>query len=224
MVLVGSSPHPGNKPESGSSSDITVVLKKFSAEGLFCRYYSCDITDINSLNLLIERVRHEVGPITGVIHGAGLNRPNRTENVSSEEALKEIGPKLYGAMNLCDVLKDAPPKLFVGFTSIIGVTGMPGNAWYAFSNEALDVVLRKFERENPTSSVLCIAFSIWEEIGMGARLGSVQHLAKMGIGAIPTSEGVHRFLNLVLDNIEVRQVIVTARLGGFEVLGGYCSY
>jgi len=216
MILVGSSPLPDNKPGSGSSSDIIRILERFSSEGLFCRYYSCDITDSNSLNLLIQRIRNEVGEITGVIHGAGLNRPNRTENVSAEEALKEIGPKLYGAMNLCNALKEIPPKLFVGFTSIIGVTGMPGNAWYAFSNEALDVVLRKFGRENPTSSVLCIAFSIWEEVGMGARLGSVQHLAKMGIGAIPTSEGVHRFLSLLLNNTETRQVIVTARLGGLD--------
>ncbi|HAK59113.1 MAG TPA: hypothetical protein DCO77_01850, partial [Nitrospiraceae bacterium] len=215
MILVGSSPHPDEGGQERNST-IAAVLDRFSSEGLFGRYYRCDITDAESVDRLIGQVRQEIGPITGVIHGAGLNWPNRTEIVSSEEALKEIGPKVYGAMNLCKALNDVPPKMFVGFTSIIGVTGMPGNAWYAFSNEALDVLLGKFEKENPMSSVLSLAFSIWEEVGMGARMGSLQVLANKGIGAIPTGEGIQRFLHLLLNKPEARQVIVAARLGGLD--------
>jgi len=216
MALVGSSPHPEDTPGHGSGADITRILGRFSSENMSCRYYCCDITDANAVNLLVQRLRRELGPITGVIHGAGLNRPNRTEQVSSEEAFKEIGPKVIGAMNLCLALKDAPPKLFAGFSSIIGVTGMPGNAWYAFSNEALDVLLRAFGREHPATATLSIAFSVWEDVGMGARMGSVQHLSKMGIGAIPATEGIGRFLRLLLHDPDAPQVIVTARLGGLD--------
>ena len=45
-----------------------------------------------------------------------------------------------GALNLMYVLANEPPKFFVGLSSIIGVTGMAGNAWYGFSNESLDVI------------------------------------------------------------------------------------
>jgi acyl-CoA thioesterase FadM len=93
---------------------------------------------------------------------------------------------------------------------------MPGNAWYAFSNEALDLVLRRFEAEHPGTAVLSIAYSVWGETGMGARMGSVEHLGKLGIGAIPTAEGVRRFLELFERDPGQKQVVVTARLGGLD--------
>src|SRR5262245_33915848 len=99
-------------------------------------------------------------------------------------------------MHLCRALAETPPRLFLALTSIIGVTGMPGNGWYAFSNEALDLVLRRFEAEHPQTKILSVAYSVWGETGMGARMGSVHGLARMGIGAIPTAEGVRRFVQL----------------------------
>ena len=119
-------------------------------------------------------------------------------------------------MESCRALDQVPPRLFIAFSSIIGVTGMPGNAWYAFSNEALDLVLRRFEAEHPQTSVLSIAFSVWGETGMGREWGSARHLAKMGIGAIPTDEGVRRFLQLFEGEPGEKQVIVTAPLGGLD--------
>jgi NAD(P)-dependent dehydrogenase (short-subunit alcohol dehydrogenase family)/acyl-CoA thioesterase FadM len=214
LALVGSSPAPG----AGGKADgeLGRTLGRFAAEKLACRYYSCDVTDPQAVSDLVRRVRGELGPITGVVHGAGVNRPRRVEQVSAEEAAAEIAPKLLGAHNLCAALADAPPRLFLGLTSIIGVTGMPGNAWYAFSNEALDLVLRRFGAEHPETAVLSVAFSVWGETGMGARMGSVTHLAKKGIGAIPTEEGVRHFLRLFDHDPGDRQVVVTARLGGLD--------
>src|SRR5207253_6966852 len=102
-----------------------------------------------------------------------------------------------GAVNLAAALADAPPKLFLGFSSIIGVTGMPGNSWYGFANETLDAVLLRFGAEHPDTAILSLAYSIWGEVGMGVRLGSAQYLAKMGVAAIRTEDGVRRFLRLV---------------------------
>jgi NAD(P)-dependent dehydrogenase (short-subunit alcohol dehydrogenase family)/acyl-CoA thioesterase FadM len=212
LALVGSSP----APAPGSEGELTRTLERFRAEGLTCRYYACDLTDGAAVAGLVRRVRQELGPVTGVVHGAGVNKPRRLEQVSAEEALAEISPKLLGALHLCQALAQAPPKLFIGFTSIIGVTGMPGNAWYAFSNEALDLVLRNFEAEHPQTAVLSIAYSVWGETGMGARMGSVKHLAARGIGAIPTEEGVRRFLQLFEADPGVKQVVVTARLAGLD--------
>lgn len=204
MVLVGTSP-PDN-------ADVTRTLNRFSSDGLICQYYRCDITDADEIATLIRQVRQELGKITGVIHGAGLNQPRRIERVSVEMAEAEIAPKVNGAINLCRSLAENPPQLFVGFASAIGVTGMAGNAWYGFANETLDLILRRFEAEHPETSVLSIAFSVWDEIGMGARMGSVETLAKMGIDAIPKDEGVRRFLHLMENDPGDRQVIVAGRV------------
>ncbi len=211
MALVGRSPQPTN-----GEGEIAQTLARFQDKGLTCRYYSCDIANAEAVAQLVETVTTELGNITGVIHGAGLNKPRRVEQVSLEAAQTEVSPKLLGAYHLLQALEQAPPKLFLAFSSIIGVTGMPGNAWYAFANESLSILLRQFHHQHPDTQVLSLAYSVWDEVGMGARMGSVKNLERMGIHAISKQEGVSRFLKLFECNPGVDQVVIAARLGGLD--------
>ncbi|MBD2360419.1 SDR family NAD(P)-dependent oxidoreductase [Anabaena minutissima FACHB-250] len=213
MALVGQSPAP---TPGQTQNEIARTLERFHAANLTCNYYSCDVTQAEAVNQLVAQVTNELGTITGIIHGAGLNSPRRVEQVSIEAAVTEASPKLLGAYHLLQALASAPPKLFVGFSSIIGVTGMPGNAWYAFANESLDIMLRHFASDHPQTQVISLAYSVWGEVGMGAKMGSVKHLDRMGIGAISTQEGVSRFLKLFECDPGVQQVIIAARLGGLD--------
>lgn len=219
FALIGSSLAPSVGTAVNADNEIARTLARFEAEKLVCRYYRCNISDPDAVAELVQRVASELGPVTAVVHGAGLNKPRRIEQVGADEALSEIFPKLLGAKNLCTALASAPPRFFVGISSIIGITGMFGNAWYAFSNEALDLVLRRFEREHPETAVLSIAYSVWGDTGMGHRLGVVQHLAKTGVSAIPTDEGVARFLRLFGCDPGETQVMVTGSLGGLATWG-----
>jgi enediyne polyketide synthase len=216
MALIGRSAHPDTDPDSPSSREIAETLKRYNDRGLLARYFSCDVSDRESLISVVHDVRRDMGKIAGVIHGAGLNHPRSASQVSVEDALQEISPKLMGALNLVFALKETPPKLFVGISSIIGVTGMPGNAWYGFSNEALDLILRRFAADHPGTDSLSIAYSIWRDEGMGARMGKVENLRKMGIDAIPSREGVQRFVRLFLNDPGVHKVIIAGRLGGLD--------
>ena len=216
MALIGRSAHPDTAPDRPSSREISETLKRYNDGGVFARYFSCDVSDPESLISVVREIRRDMGKITGVIHGAGLNHPKSASQVSVEDALQEISPKLMGALNLVFALKDAPPKLFVGISSIIGVTGMPGNAWYGFSNEALDLVLRRFAADHPGTDSLSIAYSVWRDEGMGAKMGSVENLRKMGIEAIPSREGVQRFVRLFLNDPGVHKVIIAGRLGSLD--------
>ncbi|UCF94755.1 MAG: SDR family NAD(P)-dependent oxidoreductase, partial [Desulfobacterales bacterium] len=216
MALVGRSPHPSDYSEDAESREIAETLQKYADQGVVARYFSCDVSDLDAVAALVAQIRQEMGPISGVIHGAGLNHPRPANQVSVKDAMQEVSPKIMGALNLLFVLEDIPPKIFVGLSSIIAVTGMPGNAWYGFSNESLDVILRRFEADHPETQTLAVAFSIWRDEGMGARMGSVQRLKRMGVDAIPTEEGVRRFVRLFLHDPGVPQVIVSARLGGLD--------
>ncbi|GAB1544098.1 hypothetical protein NUACC21_67740 [Scytonema sp. NUACC21] len=211
MALVGSSPVPTN-----NESEISRTLERLTQQNLTCRYYSCDITNPDAVFQLVETIKAELGTITGVIHGAGLNKPRRVEQVSLDDAVIEVSPKLKGAYNLLQALSSTPPKLAIAFSSIIGVTGMPGNAWYAFANESLAILLDSFTNKHPETSVLSLAYSVWGEVGMGARMGSVKNLERMGIGAISTHEGVTRFLKLFECDPGVQQVVIAAKLGELD--------
>lgn len=204
MALVGSSPEEGAAP----------TLERFAAEGLTARYYRCDVTDATAVEALVARVRDELGQIAAVVHGAGANVPRRVEQTTADDAVAEAAPKLAGAVNLARALDGSPPRLFVGLSSVTAVTGMPGNAWYGFANEALEAVLRRFGERHPETSALAIAFGLWEEVGMAAHAGA--QLARMGVATIPVEDGVRRFVELVERDSRADRVVVAARLRGLD--------
>ena len=212
MALVGSS----KLPASTEKSEINETLAKFEKQGLKAQYYSCDLASKDAVNKLINDIQSAQGDITGIIHGAGLNNPSPLSYVSVDKAKKEIAPKVQGAINLLEAFEAKPLKMFTALTSIIGVSGMIGNGWYGFSNEVLDLLVAQYGAKHPKTKTLSIAYSVWGETGMGAKMGSTDYLAKMGIMAIPTAEGIDRFLKLVLFDAPARQVVVTAKLAGLD--------
>jgi enediyne polyketide synthase len=216
MALIGSSPQADDSPSTRHDNEISRTLKRFHDAGLKARYYQCDVVDAVAVDCVVAEIRQDLGDITGVIHGSALNLPRDLQTVSTDEALREVSPKVTGAVNLCRALADSPPKLFIGFSSIIGVSGMMRNGWYGFSNEALNLILQKFGEDHPETAVLSIGFSIWDEVGMGVRMGSTDFLARMGVGAIPPKEGVRRFLQLFMNDPGEQQVIVAARLAALD--------
>ncbi len=196
-------------------SKVAQTLERFPKQNQI-RYYCCDITNADAVKRLITTITADLGTVTGVIHGAGVNQPQTVKSVSVEAAVKEVSPKLLGAHNIMQALAQTPPKLFMAFSSIIGVTGMPGNAWYGFSNESLAILLRQFASHHSETQTLALAYSVWGEVGMGAHLGSLKNLERMGISAIPTKEGCDRFVQLFHYDPGVSQVIIAARLGGLD--------
>ncbi|MDF9393821.1 MULTISPECIES: type I polyketide synthase [Methylococcus] len=210
LALVGRSP----APQPGETGELATTLQRFAEAGIDCRYYAADVADLQAMERLITVIRSEMGPVTGVIHGAGTNTPRPVAQVSAEQARREIAPKLTGAENLRVLFDNHPPKLFAALTSIIGVTGMMNNAWYAYSNEAVARLLDGFAQAHPETAVVCHAFSVWEEVGMGVKLGSVRHLSQLGIDAIPVAEGVRQFLRWMRTAPPTREVIVAASADG----------
>ncbi|HEX2394615.1 MAG TPA: SDR family NAD(P)-dependent oxidoreductase, partial [Bacteroidales bacterium] len=200
---------------SSLNSEIEAVLERYKKESLQVNYYQCDITDGNAVNETVRNIIHDFGTITAVFHGAGKNIPRKAEKVTYEEALAEIAPKMTGFFNLSSSLKDCDVRYFIALTSIIGVTGMPGNSWYAFSNENLDLFLRTLGWNSKTK-IRTIAYSIWDEIGMGARMGSNKVLSEMGIGSIDPVAGTDEFIFWLSHGNDDQQIVVSSKMGGLD--------
>jgi acyl transferase domain-containing protein/NADP-dependent 3-hydroxy acid dehydrogenase YdfG/acyl-CoA thioesterase FadM/acyl carrier protein len=215
MALLGRTP----QPEGDSGNDeIRQLLERYAKAGLTARYFACDVASTESVNQVIGQIEAEMGMVTAVVHGAGLNVPRLCQDVAIEQAIAEVSPKILGAMNLIHALEGKPLKLIAALNSIIGTTGMQGNAWYGFSNDVLDLILRQFKACHPDTHIISIAYSIWGEEGMGFRMGSVGLLKHQGIEGIPSDEGVKRFTRLCLSDPGTPLILVTARLGGLDTL------
>ncbi|HLO59549.1 MAG TPA: SDR family NAD(P)-dependent oxidoreductase [Bacteroidales bacterium] len=200
---------------SAVTSEIESLLDRYRKENLEVSYYQCDITDALTVKNAISDICKKYGTITGVLHGAGRNVPAKAERVAYEDALKEMAPKISGFFNLHEALQQFSIKHYIALTSIIGITGMPGNSWYAFSNENLDLFLRSTVA-NSKIQIRTIAYSIWDEIGMGVRLGSNSHLASRGIGSINPEAGIREFLFWVNHENTDQQIVISSRMGGLD--------
>jgi len=212
MALIGSSPLTAedvNNPEH----PIQKTLQAYLDAGLEAAYYACNITRVDDVELMIAQIRSELGEPTGLIHGAGSNQPRPVSSVKATDAEKEMAPKIQGMRNLLQALEGTPLKLLVGFTSVIGVTGMPGNAWYGFANETLDLMIRRYKEQNPETQTQTFAYSVWSELGMGARMGSDKNLEQKGISSISPEQGIQRFMQLIHAAGSDQQTVMTSRLG-----------
>ncbi|MBF0442388.1 MAG: SDR family NAD(P)-dependent oxidoreductase, partial [Oligoflexales bacterium] len=211
FALVGSSRIP--EDADPNNNEILRNLRRFHDIEIDARYYCCDICDAEQLHALVSTIESEMGNIRALLHGAGINQPGRLENVTREKALNEVCPKLLGAINLFQAPYTKPLKLILAMTSLTGAIGLQGNAWYGFANESLHLLTRCYQREHPETQVQSYAYSIWNDVGMGHKLGSLQTLKMMGIGAISVEDGVRQFMNLFkYRNEDHTQTIISSRV------------
>ncbi|MGB0678424.1 MAG: SDR family NAD(P)-dependent oxidoreductase [Polyangiales bacterium] len=205
LVLLGRSP-------------VQVVHQTLAAlrqDGVSCSYHACDVCDAAQVQAVVTAVLAERGRIDAVVHGAGLNRVARLARPQVEAVLAECAPKVEGLQHVLAQLQSRPPRLVAALTSVIGVVGMPGNAWYALSNAAAAAELERFTATHPETQIVALAYSVWADIGMGAQMGQLEALAARGIDAIAVPEGTARFVRHVLGQAGAGQVLVTGGLGEF---------
>lgn len=213
IALVGSSAFDPVGPQTPAAEQIAHTLQRFAKEGLTARYYRCDLTDPDAVRALVEQVSAQYGAIRAVIHGAAVNHAALIPQSDEAAAAAETAPKVLGALNLCAALESAPPRLFVGLSSVLELTGLAGNGWYSFSNEALTLIIRRFAQRHPETEGLTVPFTVWSDTGMGHRMGSVAHLAKLGVSAVRPAEAVARFLRVFSHDPGADRVAVTSRVG-----------
>ncbi len=216
LVLVGRGEPVAAKGGSGDS-EIDRTLDRFRAEGLRHLYFSCDIVDPNALAEVVRKIEAEAGAITGVIHGASVLRPCRTDNLTDDGLLQEVSPKVLGAWNLCRVLNGRPLKLFVAFSSLVVDHGMPWSSGYAFANEVMERIVQNAAVADPPIPLQIVSFGLWGNVGRPAVLKTNDHLLSVGLhdGEIPPEEGVRRFVEAFMSDPGVQRLCVYGRSVGY---------
>lgn len=216
IAMLGSSAF-SNKGDT-RKSEVHQTLGALGAAGIAARYYQCDVTVPDQVAQCVAGIRKELGPIRGLIHAAGLNVPHRVETVSKPAFRAVLEPKIAGLINLLQAIDPASLAHLVVFSSVIAVSGMPGNTDYAYANAWMGLALKRLASAYPELQCREFAFSVWDEVGMGARLGSVTSLRRQGIEPIPAAEGVRRFVDLMHRQWRTPELVISARAPGMSTL------
>ncbi|MGW8527909.1 SDR family NAD(P)-dependent oxidoreductase [Nocardiopsis sp. NPDC055824] len=193
-------------------------LARFEEDGVDHTYQRADVRDPDSVRRAVHAAVDALGPVTGVLHGAGANEPAALADLDPGALEHAVAPKVSGLLNLLDALDPGPLRLFVSFGSLIARTGLPGEAHYALANEWLGALTEEVASRVEGCRALAVDWSVWSGAGMGERLGTLDALARRGIDPIPLDTGLDLLHRLIASPDVSGGVVVTGRYGDAPTL------
>jgi NAD(P)-dependent dehydrogenase (short-subunit alcohol dehydrogenase family) len=189
--------------------EVRATLRHLEELGSPARYVALDIRDPDQVSNALASVRDDWGPITGLIHGAGVIADKRIADKTVEQVETVFRTKVDGLRALLAATSGDPLELICLFSSVAARTGNIGQCDYAMANEVLNKVAQAEARRRQGR---CLVKSInWGPWAGGMVTASLARgFAERGISLIPLAEGTEFLLRELTD----------ATGGSVEVIAG----
>ena len=175
--------------------------------GCTVRYYACDVNNRENLARVMEQIRGELGPVRGIIHGAGLLADCKIWNKDMARFRAVLDTKYVGLNNLLSCVDPEKPKLVVSFSSVAGYFGNDGQMDYAAGNEFLAKFSHHFRKKYPGCKALTINWGAWD----GGMMDYIYRktLTEKGYVLIPLEVGANYFANEFLNGLPSGQILIS---------------
>jgi amino acid adenylation domain-containing protein len=156
-------------PETEAGSKIA-HLRALEGQGVQVEIYTGSLNDRPALEAFRDRIHDELGPVTGILHCAGLARTDHPafirKNLDDVRAVCE--PKIDGLLCLDEVFGTEPLQFCVLFSSVAGA--LPslgvGQSDYAMANAWMDSFAQHRFQEGKRH-YRSMQWPNWEALGMG---------------------------------------------------------
>ena len=191
--------------------EIDQTLAECERRGIVARYHCVDVSDATAVKLVVDRIREQVGPIRGVIHGAGAGQDARFDRKRLDKVEKCIRAKVDGGFALAEATKNDPLEWFVGFGSISGRFGANGHTDYSLANDMLAKVIGRLRQQRPEVACVTFHWHAWGDIGMATKPEAKLALEMIGMEFMPAEEGLAHFLNELEHGGDMSEVLITDR-------------
>jgi enediyne polyketide synthase len=208
LGLMGSSPLPDDK----SDNELARNLKRLNENNIKHQYVQANVTDARAVTLAVEKINKQLGAVTAILHGAGISQFAEFKDMELDSYLKCIRIKAFGLYNLLKAVNPVNLKALHVISSVLGRTGMFRQADYAFANAWLDGATRSVLRRFPGIEGFSVGYSIWEDIGIGAKSGSLDMLRGAGVTAIPIEKGISSYVDLATGAYPFQNFVYMGRL------------
>jgi enediyne polyketide synthase len=186
-------------------------LDRVRSAGIRFQYLPADVTDAEAVREAVRQAEAALGPITGVLHGAGINVPRLLRDIDEAKFRGTVATKVQGAGNVLAAVDQDRLRLFITFGSIIARIGLMGEADYAVANEWQTRLTERFQAAHPDCRCLALEWSVWSGAGMAERLGRVDTLLRQGITPIPVSEGTSLLGRLLIAKLPAVACVLSGR-------------
>ncbi|MGD8291893.1 MAG: SDR family oxidoreductase [Desulfobacterales bacterium] len=176
-----------------TNREISRNLSAIKAAGSAVHYYPVDIRDHEAVSVVVDAVRRDHGPITGIIHGAGVLEDRLIVDKTVEQFEHVFDTKVKGLKNLLAATNRDSLKYLLIFSSVAARFGNAGQVDYAMANEALNKIAQVESSRKEGCQVKAINWGPWD--GGMVTPGLKRQFENRGIDLIPVPQGIECMLN-----------------------------
>ncbi|WP_433381550.1 amino acid adenylation domain-containing protein [Streptosporangium sp. CA-115845] len=169
------------------------ALDELRAAGLTVDHQRADVADRAAVARLLAHISATHGPLTGVLHSAGVVDDRYLLRKTVADVERVLAPKVAGLVNMDELTADQPLELFACFSSTAGAFGNAGQGDYATANAFMDAyaahrneLVDVGARRGRTVSV---GWPLWGEGGMGDETVRA-NLREAGLAPLDTARGL----------------------------------
>ena len=174
--------------------EIRQTLGAIRAAGGRADYVSCDVRDADRLKEVIRDEEARLGPITGLVHGAGSIADKTVQRKTAADFDSVFGSKVLG-LDACLGALDADRLTYiVMFSSTSGYFGNGGQTDYSMANEVMNKFAFSFKKAHPTCTTVAVNWGLWDGGSMAS--DSIRNAVKDSeIRLIPMEVGTGYFVD-----------------------------
>ena len=186
--------------------ETTLALTRMKQAGSTVEYHAVDIRNADAITAVLSQVRATHGPITGIIHGAGVLADRFIADKTPEQFDSVYDTKVAGLRTLLNALETDPLKHIVLFSSSTGRFGRKGQVDYAIANEILNKWAHRESANRPDCNVVSVNWGPWAGGMVTPSLQAV--FASEGIGLIGLLAGADYLLRELSQRGPIETVIL----------------
>ena len=165
------------------------VVDELRGRGATVLAVGVDVARRDNLQAALARIRRDAGPITGVIHAAGV-LADATLMGQTETGWRTVfDGKARGASWLDEFTSTNPLAVFIMTSSVASFIGLSGQANYAAANAWLDALAAR--RRHQGRPALSLGWGPWAGGGLASGTSRAERLAWKGLGRL-TSDDARR--------------------------------
>ncbi|MCZ6526331.1 MAG: SDR family NAD(P)-dependent oxidoreductase, partial [Gammaproteobacteria bacterium] len=185
--------------------EILKNLERIKATGVEVSYQPVDVRDAIAVDKIVNKARHDMGTIAGIIHGAGVLADRLIEDKTEQQFQQVYSTKVAGLQSLLSATEKDDLKIMVMFSSSTGRFGRKGQIDYAAANEALNKIAQHQQNRRSTCRVVSINWGPWDGGMITPQLKKI--FENEGVGVIPLAAGADYLMHEIATKGPVEIVI-----------------
>lgn len=197
--------------EISSNREIIRNIAQMEAAGSKVLYFAADVASEKQIKDVFEEIKSACGPVTGIVHGAGVLEDKWIVDKTIDQYKKVINTKIKGLQALLYAADIQYLKQLILFSSVAARSGNQGQSDYAMANEILNKTAWQISRQYPQLNCLALNWGPWEGGMVTPSLKKEFH--KRGIDLIPLASGAHQMIRqMQIKGSGDREIVIGAHL------------